>query len=160
MKCTYKQFLQNTYNIYNLKSQNRESITHIINSKTLWLYLPRLFCETRNFIFCVSHNANDAYCRSIRISFFLFLHRTLIWHLGSFHQTTDTRKYFTDDLHCKVFSPWNAMSSLCKYLFFLFSIAIKRIVYIASTTQTTAYLLACNYTDISILLTLAAFSWH
>ena len=111
------------------------------------LYLPRLFCETRNFIFCISHNVNDAYCCSIRISFFLFLHQTLIWHLGSFYQTTDTRKYFTDDFHSKVFSPWNAVSSLYKYLFFLFSIARKRIVCIASTTQTTAYLLACNYTE-------------
>ena len=133
---------------------------HMVNSKTLWLYLARLFCETRNFIFCVSDNVNDAYCHSIRICFFLFLHWTLIWHFGSFYQTTDTRKYFTDDLHCKVFSPWNAMSSLYKYLFFLFSAAMKRIVCIASTTQTTAYLLACNYTDISILLTSVAFSWQ
>ena len=133
---------------------------HIINSKTLWLYLPRWFCETRNFIFWVSHNVNDAYCHSIRISFSLFLHRTLIWRLGSFYQTTDARKYFTDDLHWKVFYPWNPMSSLHRYLLFLFSIAIKRIVCIASTTQTTADLFVCNYSDISILLTSAAFSRH
>ena len=53
------------------------------------------------------------------------------------------------DLHYKVFCPRNAMSSLYKYIFFLFSIAIKRIVCIASTTQTIAYIHTYNCAEIS-----------
>ena len=143
-----------------MKSQNTEQIMHIINSKTLWLYLPRLFCETRNCTFCVKPQRE--WCiLPFHPHFLFFFFFTGLWSdiLDLFIKPLIRESILL--MICAVRSSVHEMQCLhyTNVYFLLFSADIKGIVSIASTTQTAAYLLACNYTDISsIFKTLKEFS--